>query len=255
MLSNSANIQSVDMCLGLNPVPLEAPADVTASLSVPDTEVPTLGKVQTKPPPSLKPGLAPTSALDQLDLELIEFLSVASAPASPTSRAVASLEPMESLLQGKASTDSSKHIALSHDGSNGLTPQCDNLTLPQESHFDDNNLNLDEVAEGNNFTVGRPSEATLDTIQEGLDYIGTYLADLAARTGQPPQQIIDHFLKQYAWLIPANDWNQYAKYFAHYMEHLRKTGEFTGTIDGTPSVTIRKKCYELFKKQYPENGK
>ena len=77
-LSNSANIQSIDMRLGLNPVPLEAPADVTASLSVPDTEVPTLGKVQTKPPPSLKPGLAPTSALDQLDLEPIEFLSVAS---------------------------------------------------------------------------------------------------------------------------------------------------------------------------------
>lgn len=110
--------------------------------------------------------------------------------------------------------------------------------MPQESHFDDNNLNLDEVAKGNNFTVGRPSEATLDTIQEGLDYIGTYLADLAARTGQPPQQIIDCFLKQYAWLIPANNWNRYAKYFAHYMEQelerLQKTGEFTGTIDGTP---------------------
>ncbi|KAI6037228.1 hypothetical protein BKA83DRAFT_16431, partial [Pisolithus microcarpus] len=72
-------------------------------------------------------------------------------------------------------------------------------------------------------------------IQEGLDHISAYLTDLATRSGQPPQQIIDRFLKQHARLNPTNDWNRYSKYFTHYTD---------------TAVTVRKKCYELFKKEY-----
>lgn len=61
--------------------------------------------------------------------------------------------------------------------------------------------------EGSSFMVGRLSEGMLDVVQEGLDYINTYLTDLTARCGQPPQQIIDRFLKQYARFNSANDWN------------------------------------------------
>lgn len=118
-----------------------------------------------------------------------------------------SLEPAEH-LQVKASIDNSKHIILLCNGSNSPTPQRNSpATSPQELHFNDSNVDLDEMTEGNNFSVGRPSEATLDMIQEGLDHISTYLADLAAHTGQPLQQIIDCFLKRYAQLIPLNDWN------------------------------------------------
>ena len=121
------------------------------------------------------------------------------------------------------------------------------------------------------FAVGRPSEAILDMIQEGLDHINAYLMDLAARSGQPPQQIIDRFLKQHARSNPTNDWNSYSKYFTQHTEqelvHLWKTGEFAGSVDSTPCkgilnrlpysnqitvATVRKKCYELFKKRYPD---
>ncbi|KIM62212.1 hypothetical protein SCLCIDRAFT_120073 [Scleroderma citrinum Foug A] len=81
-------------------------------------------------------------------------------------------------------------------------------------------------------------------IQEGLDHMNAYLMDLVACSGQPPQQIIDRFLKQHARSNPTNDWNSYLKYFTQYTEQelarLWETGEFAGS------------CYELFKKQYPD---
>ncbi|KIM56431.1 hypothetical protein SCLCIDRAFT_132760 [Scleroderma citrinum Foug A] len=108
-------------------------------------------------------------------------------------------------------------------------------------------------------------------IQEGLDHINAYLTDLAARSGQPPQQIIDRFLKQHARSNPTNNWNSYSKYFTQHTEQelvrLRKTREFAGSVDSTPckgilnrlpysnqitAATVRKKCYELFKKRYPD---
>ncbi|KIM57583.1 hypothetical protein SCLCIDRAFT_28687 [Scleroderma citrinum Foug A] len=141
----------------------------------------------------MKPGLAPAAALDQLGFE-----------------------PMEPLFLVKSSSDSLNHITPSCDGLNSLTLQLDSpATLPQDVHFNDNNLNPDGMFERTLFTVGRPSDAIMDMIQE---HINKYLTDLAACTGQPPQQIIDHFLKQYAWLIPTNDWNRYSKYFTHFLE-------------------------------------
>ncbi|KAI6097396.1 hypothetical protein EV401DRAFT_1895520 [Pisolithus croceorrhizus] len=130
----------------------------------------------------------------------------------------------------------------------------DSVVSPEELHFCDNSINLDDIFDGSTFMVGRPSEAVLDMIREGLDHITAYLADLATRSGQPPQQILDRFLKQYARLNPANDWNRYSKYFSHYTERelarLRKSGSFTGSIESTPSATVHKKCYEPFKKDY-----
>ncbi|KAI6016886.1 hypothetical protein BKA83DRAFT_4497416 [Pisolithus microcarpus] len=130
----------------------------------------------------------------------------------------------------------------------------DSVVSPEESRFCDNSINPDDIFDGSTFVVGRPLEAILDMIQEGLDHITAYLTDLATCSRQPPLQILDHFLKQYTRLNPANDWNQYSKYFSHYTEQelecLQKSGSFTGTVDGTPSATTCKKCYELFKKEY-----
>ena len=82
------------------------------------------------------------------------------------------------------------------------------------------------------------SKICVDMIQEGLDCIHADLTDLAGRSGQPAQQIVDRFIKQYAHLNPSNDWNRYSKYYPHFMEQeldwLRKTGTFSGTIDSTP---------------------
>jgi len=144
----------------------------------------------------------------------------------------------------------------------------DAVALPPS---DDSHADLDEN-EDSQFAVGRPSDAVLDIIQEGLDHITTYLTDLTVRSGQPPQQLIDHFIKQYARLNLANDWNKYSKYFALNtqveLDRFRKTGPQVGAIDmkckdtvasdtslytnHISAVTVRKQCYKLFKQEYPE---
>ncbi|KAI6101377.1 hypothetical protein F5141DRAFT_1066097 [Pisolithus sp. B1] len=130
----------------------------------------------------------------------------------------------------------------------------DSVISPEELHFSNNSINPDDIFDGSTFVVGRPLEAILDMIQEGLDHITAYLTDLATCSGQPPQQIFDCFLKQYARLNPANNWNRYSKFFSHYteceLECRWKSGSFTGSIESTPSATVHKKCYELFKKEY-----
>lgn len=95
-----------------------------------------------------------------------------------------------------ASAGSSKHITLLCGGLNCPTLQHNSpASLPQELDSDDNNIDLDEMT--NDFSVGRPSGTILATIQEGLDHISMYLTDLAVHTEQPPQQILNRFLKQY----------------------------------------------------------
>ena len=187
---------------------------------------PTLAKptLQSRP---MKPELAPAAALDQLGFE-----------------------PMEPLFLAKLSSDSLNCITPSCDGSNSLTPWPDSpATSSQDIHFNDNNLDPDGMFERTLFTVGRPSDAIMDMIQEGLEHINEYLTDLAACTGQPPQQIIDHFLKQYAQLIPTNNWNHYSKYFTHFLEweleRLWKSGGFSGTIESTPCKCTLNKWYTI----------
>ncbi|KIM70519.1 hypothetical protein SCLCIDRAFT_100401, partial [Scleroderma citrinum Foug A] len=84
-------------------------------------------------------------------------------------------------------------------------------------------------------------------MEEGLDQIAASLTDLAACSSQPPQQLMDHFVRQYARLNSANDWNKYGKFYVQNMEaeleRLCKSGE-----DSIMIVTVHKWCYELFKK-------
>ena len=100
---------------------------------------------------------------------------------------------------------------------------------------EDGLVDLDE-GEDRQFVVGRPSDAVLTMIQEGLDHITTYLTNLAARSGQPPQQLIDRFVKQYTGLNSENDWNKYSKYYTQNtqaeVDRLRRnTGAQSDTID------------------------
>ena len=79
------------------------------------------------------------------------------------------------------------------------SPQDDSAVMsPQDLHFSGDNLDPDKTFDDSTFAVGRPLEAILDMIQEGLVHINAYLTDLVARSGQQPQQIIDRFLKQHA---------------------------------------------------------
>ena len=110
--------------------------------------------------------------------------------------------------------------------------------LPSE----DNLVDLDED-EDCQFVVGRPSDAVLTMIQEGLDHITTYLTDLAARSGQPPQQLIDCFVRKYTGLNSENDWNKYSKYYTQKTQAevdrlQRNTGAQSDTIDPKCTGTV-----------------
>ena len=107
---------------------------------------------------------------------------------------------------------------------------------------ENNFVDLDE-SEDRQFVVGRPSDTMLTMIQEGLDHITTYLTDLVAHSGQPPQQLIDRFVKQYTGLNSENDWNKYSKYYTQKtqaeVDRLRQnTGVQSDTIDPKCISTI-----------------
>ena len=130
-------------------------------------------------------------------------------------------------------------LGFERDSSNGPIPQGDGaVTSHQDLHFGGDNIDPNEMFDDSTFAVGRPSDAILDMIQEGLDHINAYLTDLATRSGQPPRQIIDRFLKQHARSNPTNDWNSYSKYCTHYTKQelgrLQKPGEFAVSVDSTP---------------------
>ena len=204
----------VTSTFGVAPTSEHATGELTHSRSSSVTDQPkdatslsTLGTVAESALLSLpiKPGLAPAATSDKLGLKPLDF---------PLQTRLDTMNP------------------------NCITPPQDSLpAFPQELHFSDYIPELDETCDGIAFAVGRPSQATLDMIQEGLDRIHADLADLAACSKQPPQQIVDRFVKQYGRLNPSNDWNQYQKYYRHFTEQevdrLRKSGTFSGKIDDT----------------------
>lgn len=115
--------------------------------------------------------------------------------------------------------------------------QCSSCTATPlvELSLGKDNDDLDRMFNDDTFIVGRPSKAVRNIVEEGFDQIAASLTDLAAHSGQPPQQLMDHFIKQYARLNSANDWNKYGKFYTQNMEaeleHLCKSGEDTIMID------------------------
>ncbi|KIM56686.1 hypothetical protein SCLCIDRAFT_29355 [Scleroderma citrinum Foug A] len=195
-------------------------------------------------------GLASSAALDRLGFEPSQLLE---APPSDNEADVILLGQSKYTPSSRAANPGAPSAAL-----DALDFELAQAAQPLEAFAlppsEDSPVDLDE-SEDNQFAIGRPSDAILDIVQEGLDHITTYLTDLVVRSGQPPQQLIDRFVKQYTHLNSANDWNKYSKYFAQNtqaeLNRFWKTGAQAGSVD-TKSVTVRRQCYELFKKDYPE---
>ena len=131
-----------------------------------------------------------------------------------------------------------------------------------ELSFGEDHDDLDQIFDDNTFIVGRPSEAVLDIMEEGLDQIAASLTDLAAHSGQPPQQLMDCFVRQYACLNSANDWNKYGKFYVQNMEaeleRLRKSGEDSIMI-GSPGckhtmTTMYRSVLITFQRSPSTNG-
>jgi hypothetical protein len=98
------------------------------------------------------------------------------------------------------------------------------------------------------FIVGRTSEVVLDILDEGFQCLHDEISEISIQSGLPPQQVIDHFIRNYARSNSGNHWNEYQTYFAQHMQ-----GELTrlygpeATVTGTPcdlfsNLHVRKDC-------------
>ena len=174
-------------------------------------------------------GLAPASALDKLGFEPAQF------PVAPLVHYSTHWLDESSLnlwLDAKSSDPPQLELATSvktTDKKAGTQCSSHAATPLVELLLGKDHDDLDWMFNDNTFIVGRPSEAVLDIVEEGLDQIAASLTDLAAHSGQPPQQLMDRFIRQYAHLNSANNWNKYGKFYVQNMEaeleHPRKSGE------------------------------
>ncbi|KAG0700548.1 hypothetical protein DFH29DRAFT_760374, partial [Suillus ampliporus] len=93
--------------------------------------------------------------------------------------------------------------------------------------------------------------AALDT---GFADIERYFLKLSASTTLPMNQLINLYLKSRGRSVSGtNYWNLYANYFKdHIQEELGRIGKELPEGSGTPSATLRTRCYEKFKDTFPD---
>ncbi|KAI5990334.1 hypothetical protein F5J12DRAFT_700460, partial [Pisolithus orientalis] len=88
----------------------------------------------------------------------------------------------------------------------------------------------------------------------GFWQVNEIFSKLGESQGMPWQQVKDHYNCQYSCSNVQNLWNMYLVYFAKNPEsELAWLPQGDHTIEGSPSVDIRKKCYACFKEVYSEN--
>ncbi|KAG0699037.1 hypothetical protein DFH29DRAFT_1002340 [Suillus ampliporus] len=93
--------------------------------------------------------------------------------------------------------------------------------------------------------------AALDT---GFADIERYFLELSASTTLPMNQLINLYLKSRGRSVSGtNYWNLYVNYFKdHIQEELSRIGKEVPEGSGTPSATLRTRCYEKFKDTFPD---
>ncbi|KAG2137007.1 hypothetical protein DEU56DRAFT_713698, partial [Suillus clintonianus] len=101
---------------------------------------------------------------------------------------------------------------------------------------------------------GRRQDATNDILREGFVNMERLVHELSHQTSIPTHQVISLWNKSHARGINnVNHWNAYSGYFKDNLkQELDRLGDKAPEIPGTPSATVRRNCYELFKAAYPD---
>ncbi|KAG1794596.1 uncharacterized protein HD556DRAFT_1236485, partial [Suillus plorans] len=101
---------------------------------------------------------------------------------------------------------------------------------------------------------GRRHDATNDILREGFVKMEHLVHELSRQTSIPTHQVISLWHKSHARGINGvNHWNAYSGYFKDNLkQELARLGGKAPDVPGTPSATVRRNCYELFKAAYPD---
>ncbi|KAG2341919.1 hypothetical protein BDR05DRAFT_414096 [Suillus weaverae] len=111
---------------------------------------------------------------------------------------------------------------------------------------------------GQSFVTGRKSADTSATLEAGFVDIEQSFLELSGSTSIPVQQVINWFLKSRGrTTVNTNFWNIYARsYFKdHTEQELARVGLQVPADGGSPGMSIRTKCYDLFKEAFPDKYK
>ncbi|KAG1724159.1 uncharacterized protein EDB91DRAFT_1255376 [Suillus paluster] len=102
--------------------------------------------------------------------------------------------------------------------------------------------------------TGRRSADMNAALDTGFVDIERYFLELSVSTTLPMNQLINLYLKSRGCSVSGtNYWNLYANYFKdHIQEELGRIGKEVPEGSGTPSATLRMRCYEKFKDTFPD---
>ncbi|KAG1879877.1 hypothetical protein F4604DRAFT_1498291, partial [Suillus subluteus] len=102
---------------------------------------------------------------------------------------------------------------------------------------------------------GRRNNETNAALQEGFIELERVINDLAHNTSIPSSQIISLWNKSHARTVNnVNHWNAYANYFKNNLkQELSRLRDEAPEAPGTPSASVRHKCYDAFKKSFPND--
>ncbi|KAG1897604.1 uncharacterized protein F5891DRAFT_1191808 [Suillus fuscotomentosus] len=118
--------------------------------------------------------------------------------------------------------------------------------FPMDDAFD---FPVDDTSDVVPAVKGRRFQTANAVLQEGFVELEHMIQDLSSKTAIPTHQIVTLWNKSHARSTSTvNHWNAYSSYFKDYLkDELVRLGRRAPEIHGTPSATVPRNCYELFK--------
>ncbi|OAX31064.1 hypothetical protein K503DRAFT_661816, partial [Rhizopogon vinicolor AM-OR11-026] len=122
------------------------------------------------------------------------------------------------------------------------------------SSYPDHHSLIDDSADIVPAVKGRRQDAANAALQEGFVDLERVIQELSRKTSLPTHQVITLWNKSHARVINnVNHWNAYGGYFKDNLkQELSRLGAEAPKSHGTPSATVRRNCYELFKMSFPD---
>ncbi|KAG1786881.1 uncharacterized protein HD556DRAFT_1311169 [Suillus plorans] len=123
--------------------------------------------------------------------------------------------------------------------------------FPMDDAFD---FPMDDTSDVVPAVKGRRFQTANAVLREGFVELERMIQDLSSKTAIPTHQIVILWNKSHARSTSTvNHWNAYSSYFKdHLKDELARLGRRAPEIHGTPSATVRRNCYELFKAAFPD---
>ncbi|KAG1779267.1 hypothetical protein EV702DRAFT_1195243 [Suillus placidus] len=123
--------------------------------------------------------------------------------------------------------------------------------LPLDDTFD---FRMDDAADIIPAVKGQRFQTVNAMLREGFVELERMIQDLSHKAAIPAHQVFALWNKSRTCSSSTvNHWNAYSSYFKDNLKNmLARLGGKAPEIHGTPSATVRRNCYELFKAAFPD---